>query len=406
MCRNFCYFLLYNFRFLLYNVCGVISMRTAGIIAEYNPFHSGHKYQLDEVRKDCDAIIAVMSGSFVQRGDIAIADKRTRAKAAVINGCDLVLELPAIYSLSSAADFAFGGVSLLDKLGIVDRLYFGAECGDTQQLNNAAKLLLNESPEISERIKQFASEGMNYPAAYAKAWNGEIDADILTKPNNILALEYIKALIKLNIRIKPIAIKRVGAEHDGEPTNDIASASHLRKLIRHGEDYSKYVPSSAYELYKSADIYDISRIDGFITGVLRTCPISQIAAHSPEGLEHRIRSAAMENYGFNAICEAVKSKRYTLSRIRRIVLAAALNLPKRVEPAYARVLAMDEKGKMLLKEIKQKSDIQIITKTAAYNKGNETFDADIRATDIFSLCASDEKNRIGGRDYTTSPIVT
>ena len=382
-------------------------MKTAGIIAEYNPFHSGHKYQLDEIKKSCHAIVAVMSGSFVQRGDVAITDKWTRAKAAVINGCDLVLELPVCYSLSSAADFAHGGVSLLDKLGIIDRLYFSAECGNTEQLINAARILSNEPAEISARVKEFVSEGMSYPAAYTKAWDDVIDADILTKPNNILALEYIKTIINLNSRIEPLAIKRIGAEHDGVPSGNIASASHIRGLISQGEDYSAYVPEAAYKIYQSAEMtYDISRLDGFITGTLRTVPLIRIAAHSPEGLENRIRAAAAEHYGFDAICGAVKSKRYTLSRIRRIVLSAALDLPKSIAPSYARVLAMNETGKSLLKEIKKKSDIEIITKTAAYNKGDEMFDADIRATDIFSLCASDEKKRVGGLDYTTSPVIT
>ena len=151
--------------------------------------------------------------------------------------------------------------------------------------------------------------------------------------------------------------------------------------------------------------YDISRLDSFITGTLRTCPLSQIAVHSPEGLENRIKSAAMECYGFDAICGAVKSKRYTLSRIRRIVLSAVLDLPKPSAPSYARVLAMNDTGKLLLREIKQKSDIEIITKTAAYNKENEMFSSDLRATDIFSLCTPAAANRSGGHDFTTSPMI-
>lgn len=381
-------------------------MKITGIIAEYNPFHNGHEYQLKELRKNCDGIIAVMSGHFMQRGDIAVTDKWTRAKAAVLNGCDLVLELPVCYSLNSAENFARGGVELLEKLNVVDYLGFGSECGDTDKLISAAKIMINESSAVSDNVKKYADTGMSYPAAYAKAYEGIVDAELLTEPNNILAIEYIKAIIRLDSEITPVTIKRIGASHDCDITiSSFASASHIRDLIKSNSDYAKYVPLSAYNVYESADMaYDISRLDSFISGTLRTCPVSRIenTYDVSEGLHNRIRAAAMNTSDFNSLCSAVKTKRYTMSRIRRVVLAAALNLPPAGEITYARVLAMNDNGRNILKEIKKNSNIEIITKTADA-RISPMLRADLSATDIFSLAAKDAKK--GGRDFTTSPVV-
>ena len=382
-------------------------MGTAGIIAEYNPFHNGHKYLIDEARRTHGAVISVMSGHFTQRGGIAVTDKWTRARAAILCGCDLVLELPVCFSLSSAPDFAYGAAALLDRLNVVDTLYFGAEDANTEYLTQAANALISEPPDISERVRSYLSAGLSYPAAYAKAWDGKIQPEILIKPNNILALEYIKALIRLDSTIKPAAVGRLGAVHDGAPVGAAASSSYIRGMISRGLDYSGYVPKAAYSLYKVSDMtYDISRLDGFITAALRVCSARSISPYVPEGLENRIKNAAAVNFGFDDICAAVKSKRYTLSRIRRAVLAFALALPvDPTPPHYARVLALNDTGKALLREIREKSDIEIITKTAAYNKPDELLSADIRATDIFSLCAGDKSRRTGGLDYTVTPAV-
>ncbi len=382
-------------------------MKTAGIIAEYNPFHSGHKYQLDAVKQKNDAVIAVMSGHFTQRGGIAVTDKWTRARAAVSCGCDLVLELPVRYALSSARDFAFGAVSLLNSLGTVDTLYFGAENGDIKQLINAARLTAAEPPDISSRIREFISGGMSYPAAYAKAWNGKIDTDILSKPNNLLALEYIKALNNSGSSIEPLAIQRIGAEHDGKEKNGIACASYIRGLIRGGDDYSAYVPEAAYKIYNTADMsFDISRLDGFITGTLRSVPAERIMRYAPEGLASRVKAAAMKNYGFDAICAAAKTKRYTLSQVRRAVLASVLELPvKHGAPSYARVLAFSGTGRALLREISEKNGIDIITKAASYDRSDKMFAADLYATDIFFMCSAAPHRRVCGHDYTTSPAM-
>ena len=212
-------------------------MKITGIIAEYNPFHNGHKYQIEEAKKFSDAVVVIMSGSFVQRGSIAITDKWTRAKVAAENGADLVLELPVIYSLNTAQRFAKGAVEILDRTNVIDYLCFGSESGNVDELTKVADMLINEPEDVSEKIKKFIAEGISYPAARQKAFRGLIDEEILSSPNNILALEYIKALIEIESSIEPVTVKRYGTDyHDEFAKNGIASASAIRSMIKNQEN--------------------------------------------------------------------------------------------------------------------------------------------------------------------------
>ena len=183
-------------------------MNITGIITEYNIFHNGHKYQIDEIKKHSDAVIVVMSGSFVQRGDVAITDKWSRAKTALLGGVDLVIELPVCYALNAAPNFATGGINILNALGVVNNICFGSESGSIDELMSAAELLENENSEISEKIKKYVMGGMSYPNALTKAYSALIPSDILSEPNNILATEYIRALIRSDSKIKPMTVKR------------------------------------------------------------------------------------------------------------------------------------------------------------------------------------------------------
>ena len=210
-----------------------------GVIAEFNIFHNGHKYLIDEARKEVDSMIAVMSGSFVQRGDAAITDKWLRARAALMCGVDLVIELPVCYALNAAPWFAEGSINTLAALGVTDTLFFGSECGDTETLKRAAQLLENESAESSSKIKAYMSEGMSYPSAVSKAYGGKIPDGLLDKPNNILALEYIRAVTRSECGMNVKTVKRVGAEHDGTDVKDgFASASMIREMLTCGGDVS------------------------------------------------------------------------------------------------------------------------------------------------------------------------
>jgi predicted nucleotidyltransferase len=377
----------------------VENFKITGIVAEYNPFHSGHAYQISKI--ESDAIVAVMSGSFVQRGDVAVADKWTRARLAVMGGVDLVVELPVVFALNTAQKFALGAVSLLDSMGI-DEICFGSECGDIPSMQLAAELMENEPEEISQKVKQYISTGMSYPAAREKAYEGITARGLLSEPNNILGIEYLRALIRLKSKITPITVQRQGTGYnETTPQGKIASAAAIREILKNSgnvEDFTSF----------NAPMNDLSRLDAAVTANLRMMSpdkLKQINDVS-EGLENRILKAAAECDSIEAIAEKIKTKRYTMSRIKRILISSLLGITSNLSeqlPNYIRVLAMNDKGKAALKEIKKRSDLPIITKTADYKQSNPLFEMDIRATDIAALC--ENTNRQSGRDYTTSPII-
>ena len=242
-------------------------MKTAAVICEYNPFHYGHRFQLEQTRKlGATHIVAVMSGDFTQRGDVAVYDKFSRARAALENGADLVLELPVKYSLCAAEGFARGAVGIISALGCVDMLSFGSECGSIDALREAAGAV--DYAVHSEYFQMLMTGGKSYPAALAQAVNKFYTDDVyqtISSPNNTLAVEYIKALDDIGSRIEPVTIQREGAEHDSEESSrKYASASLIRKRILAGEDYSEFAPVSAEP---SADI---KRLETAILAKLRT----------------------------------------------------------------------------------------------------------------------------------------
>lgn len=378
-----------------------------GVIAEFNIFHNGHKYLVDAARKDADAVVAVMSGSFVQRGGAAAADKWSRAKAALICGVDLVLELPVCYALNAAPRFAEGGVNTLAALGVTDTLYFGSECGDTETLAHAADMLENESAETSGKIKAFMAEGISYPSAVSKAYGGKIHEELLNKPNNILALEYIRAVTRSGCRMNVKTVKRVGTEHDGAGVKDgFASASVIRDMLARGEDISGLIPYPPDIISETP--YLLSRLDSAFAAKLRSMSTREMREISEvsEGIENRILSSAMEESTFDATAEKVKSKRYTMSRIRRILIASLIGFTKDIyspAPEYIRVLGMNKTGAALLKKAKKNCPVPIITKTADFKGDSKMLRLDLRATDMHALCAP--VNRRGGADFTRSPVI-
>lgn len=379
----------------------------AGIIAEYNIFHNGHKYQIDEIKKRSDAVVAVMSGGFVQRGDIAVTDKWTRAGMALQNGADLVLELPVCYALNAAPNFALGGVNTLNALGVIDTIVFGSECGNIDTLLHTAELLEHEPQEISDKIRAFTAEGMSYPSALSSAYGSLINADILCQPNNILAVEYIRALIKSKSKIKPVTIKRTGAGHnDICTTGNFASASQIRSMLFNGSDITPFVPKSANKF----PLYSVSLIDSAILSKLRLASPDMLKNinEMTEGLENRIISASKEVYSFSSLAEAVKSKRYTMSKIRRVILASLINFERDIYspyPEYIRVLGMNKRGMEILKSAKTVCSVPIITKTADFKEKSRQFELDLRAGNIASLCAVNPDLRTGNMDLTTSPVI-
>lgn len=375
-----------------------------GIIAEFNMLHNGHKYIIDKAREKGGGVIAVMSGSFAQRGDVCVYDKWTRAKTALISGVDLVLELPVCYALSAAPNFAQGGVSTLNALGIVDELIFGSESGDISALKKAANILSDDLK--AARVKEYLSEGLSYPTALSRVYEKDLDAHIMREPNNVLAIEYIRAINKLNSSIEPVTVKRYMTEHDSTySSGGYASATALREMAFSGESIEKYVP---YEMTAMPRPRCLTPLSAAIMCRLRTISSEELSGigEVTEGLENRIIRAAKDTDNIEDLLAAVKSKRYTMSKIRRIVIGALIGNRKDIfkpAPDYIRVLGMNKKGTELLKAAKEKCALPVITKVAEYKEKSKQFDLDTRATDIAALC--DKTNKKGGADFTRSPMV-
>lgn len=373
-------------------------MKTAAIICEYNPFHNGHKYQIEQIKKTHDAVVCVMSGSFVQRGAPAVFDKWTRTRAALLSGANLVIELPVCSALSCAERFALGGVFLADSLGICDTLFFGSEAGDIKRLCEYAEILSDETGDISEKIKKNMTDGMSFPLAREKAYSGIIDAEFLHSPNNILGIEYIKALRKLNSKIVPETIKRTGVSHHSLlPSGEFASATLIRERLEKDEDISPFVPFSYPGRMKNEGLGELVR---YKILEMTTNEISEINDVT-EGLENRIVEACRLYSSFDEICAYIKSKRYTLAKIRRILLSCLIGIDKKSAdelPSYIRVLGADDIGLSLLSEIKKRSSLPIITKTADFKNLNRSFALDIKSTDIFSIINNQEM----GKDFLNS----
>ena len=378
-------------------------MKIAAIICEYNPFHNGHKYQVEKLKEEYDAIVAVMSGNFVQRGSMAIRDKWTRAEMAIKNGVDLVTELPVSYAVNTAEKFAYGAVSLVDAMGVIDTLSFGSESGDVDEFYRAAEILNNEPKEVSEKIRELLAMGECFPKEREIAYEGHINQDILKTPNNILGVEYVRALLKLNSKVKAETIKRIGSGYNEEEfSGNFSSATAIRSAIENGADYKDAVPESVIEILNSTEgfseenLYNLLQYKVLTGGVEFIKNINDVS----EGLENKIYRAVKDSKTFLEAEEKIKSKRYTLSRIRRILVSIVLGIEKDFYvPDYVRVLGMNKRGQEILKEMKKISDLDIIVKTADFDK--DMLKKDILATDIAYLTVNGKM----GKDYKTSPVI-
>lgn len=404
---------------------------TTGIIAEYNPFHNGHKYQIDKIKNELNSpIICVMSGNFVQRGDIAIFDKWQRANMAIKGGASLVLELPTVFAVRSAEDFATGAVRLFGSLGIVNHLCFGAENANISLLTKIANAFHNEIvlSEFHLNIKQ----GLPYALALSKAINNvlEIDKSILSSPNNILGIEYLKALKKYFPVITPFIITRKSAQHhDKTISGEIASATAIRNYLSASNPdiaiINQVIPQTSQEiinklLNQNIKISNLEDLSQQIFYFLRTANIKilQEKPYINEGLEYKLHSSSNSTFNLEELLQKVKSKRYPLTRLKRILIHCLLNTSKdslaefsKQGPQYARVLAFDNTGRELIKQIKKTSTIPLITKTTHFIKEKDIFNnnlsflqkmlaVDIRATDIYNLT----HYKPAGADFITSPF--
>lgn len=374
-------------------------MKIAGIICEYNPFHNGHAYQIKTAKNNNDAVVCVMSGSFVQRGSAAVYDKWTRAHAALKSGADLVIELPVRYCLSSAQGFARGAVEILCGTGVIDTLVFGSECGDIKKLLSAADILLHEPPEVSAKIQKLMTGGVGYATARAAAYDGIIDADLLSSPNNVLGIEYLAAIARCGSSISPQTHTRTVGYHDDVGCGNFAAATHIRDIMNSGSDISAYVPFdySGHEKYDTNKLTEIFRYKMITegSGLFRDIADTEI------GLENRfLKSVNLQT--FDEIADFVSSKRHTKARVRRIMLCALLNLRGGYRPPeYIRVLGMTGRGREILAKMRKTSVLPIINKTADF--GSPALTEDVTATNLSALCADTPVSQ--NRDYLTSPII-
>ena len=398
-------------------------MGIIGIVSEYNPFHRGHEYHINESKKQLgedSTVICVMSGDFVQRGECAMYSKFARAEAAVKCGADLVVELPLPWAISSAEAFARGAVVLLSALGAT-HISFGSENGNTDALDTIARALVDEA--ITDEIKLLLNNeaNMSYPAARQKVlerYLGDL-AKELEQPNNILAVEYLKAKYELGVSMEVMTVRRVGSGHDKTGDEGPKSASELRAIIRSGGDISQYIPEAAFEVYRKEkeqgrELSDNSIVDIAMLSRLRMLGENDFNSlpDSSDGLGSRIYKAVQNSCSLNEVYEAAKTKRFTLARIRRICMCACLGVKGGMNndvPPYARVLAANEKGCAILKSLKKSSDIVIVNKPAAIRKQSkecvDLFALGASAHDLYTLMYPNVRERKVQLDWKTNTII-
>ena len=389
--------------------------KVLGIIAEYNPFHNGHLYHLEKAKNDTGSnyTIAIISGNFTQRGSTSLINKWEKTKMALLNGFDLVIELPVLYSISSAENFADGAIKILDSLKIVDYVSFGSEASDINILNKIANVLYNEPKEYKNILSHELNKGISFPKARENALMMYLNdirkfANVLSSPNNILGIEYIKALKKYKSKIVPHSVQRFQSDYnDSNYSGNIASATAIRNIVKNNgfKVLMNLLPAASYSILveniKHGHIVcDISTFEKEIIYNLRKMPIEEIAnlPDVSEGLEFAIKNTANSCNSIVEFLNIIKSKRYTTTRIQRILLYSLIGitkkdmmLSKKITP-YIRVLGFNERGKYLVSEItKANPKLEIVTSVKKFIDTNTNknlkimLDKDIWATNIYTM---------------------
>ena len=410
-------------------------MKICGIVAEYNPFHNGHKYQIEEIKKktNCDAIVAIMSGNFMQRGVPASFDKWARTKMAIKNGVDVVIELPTIYATASAEYFASGAVSILNSLNSIDYISFGVNNDNLEILQKISDVLINEPQQYKEAFQKELKNGLSFPVARSKClknfFKDEIDSslleEVLIDSNNILGIEYLKALKTLNSKIQPILIKRNGPSYNSTEIDGMyCSSTAIREALNsHNINQIKpTVPSNTLKIIENEinlgkTPMNLSNYEKEILYVLRKISAYSISQLSDvnEGLENVIKKSIQENYSIEDLIDAIKSKRYTRTRIQRILLHALLNINEsylkknKFTPQYARVLGVSKYGKKVLSELSKNASIPVFTQVSNFVKKAtddqiEMLNLDIEASNTYSLGYEIPNHRLYNQDFTTKII--
>lgn len=393
--------------------------KTVGIVAEFNPFHNGHKALVDFAsQRGYTHCISVMSGNFVQRGVPAITEKRVRTKAALLGGVDLVLELPLAYSAATAQIFALGSIYMLKSTGVVDTICFGSEEGETGSLKEIAEIL--DTNEFSDKLPQYLETGMTFASARSEVIGdmlSERHARISAKPNNLLAVEYLRAAKVLDWEVDSLTFARKGVSHHSQtPKSGFASASYLRNQTGNLENLKQYVPESAYSVY--IDAYkkglmpsSVEKIENAVLSYLRRLTISDLKnlPDISEGIENRLYSAIQISCSLRELLENAKTKRYTMARIRRLVLSAYLGIKRTDQehmPEYMRILGFNSKGRELLAEMKESAELpfshSLKDLSQLGDKACRMARLEALSTDLYTMSLPDIKKT--GYDFSASGI--
>jgi predicted nucleotidyltransferase len=410
-----------------------------GIIAEFNPLHNGHLHFIQEAQQveDFSATICVMSGNFVQRGEAALCNKWLRARMALQAGVDLVIELPFCFAVRSAYFFARGGIELLYRTGVVSHLAFGSESGQLKELQSISTIIANEDLEYKTQLKFWLSQGFSFPVARSRTIQQILGEKIsgleriIMQPNNILALEYLRVLEQESIPLKPLTIARKGPGYNSTEISPYASASAIRRSLLEDPQDNKIADSLPpgilallqQEMSEGRAPVTLEALEQAILVKLRTTPLEKLRKtyEITEGLEYRIQKAANSSGTLEELRHSIKSKRYSLTRINRLLLYSLLDIEggqlmnyDQHGPLYLHILGFSTKGRKILQEIKNKSTLRIL------NRGSEVKNAcqdincpalqnmlglDILATDIYSLLYPSSSARKGSQDFTTSPAI-
>ncbi|MFD0959435.1 nucleotidyltransferase [Paenibacillus chungangensis] len=412
-------------------------MRTVGLIVEYNPFHNGHAYHLRQSRAlaDADAVVAVMSGHFLQRGEPALTDKWARTEMALAGGCDLVIELPVAYATQAAEWFAYGAVSLLEATGVVDAFCFGTESGNLAPLKLAADLLANEPAAFKDLLKHNLEQGSSYPGAYSEAVSSylhqqghlDISGFSFDQPNHTLALHYLLALKRIHGTMEPLTIAREKAQYRDERASDasIASATAIRKLLlnsRNLQEAAAFVPPSTHAVLADRWAKEQCPVNwenfriALFNAVLTRTPEQLASIHEiTEGLEHRIRNSMpqLTEATIEQLLSALKTKRYTHTKLQRALLAILLGHRKSdftrdklaAGVQYIRVLGFTERGKLLLRRMRKTASLPILLSAARPPAPYRYLELDTTATAIYMLGVTGSTSASMYRDFRGQPII-
>ena len=376
-------------------------MKIVGIIAEYNPFHLGHLYQINKIKEmyPNSLIIAIISTNFTERGDISILNKWNKTKICLENNIDLVIELPTLYATQSSDIFASSALKILNEFKI-DTLVFGSETNDPKLLYNLANTQLNNQ-EYDKLVKKYLDEGINYPTAMSKALT-KLTNITIDKPNDLLGLSYIKEIIKNNYQITPISIQRSNDYHEKEINSNIISANLIRKLHQDNKDITPYIPentnkylynnitiNNAFDLLKYKIINEIDTLDKYLT--------------IDEGIENRIIKYINSSNSWQELVTNIKTKRYTYNKINRMLLHILLDIKKEdnTKEIYLRILGFNQKGRSYLNKIKKDIKYPIYI---GYKKNiSNVFDIEFKSTYIYSIITKDVS--LIKKEYQNKPII-